>query len=183
MTDDLLRQLHGNLVSHFSLVKYLSIGVERVIIHLASECAFDVYAMEIRLGKDEAYTIEIDKSQGKQGIERIEAGWPIGSIRVVKRQDWIEPSTNSAGLIGNNPRIHSWGNIGTAPSTAEHCCIVNFGVVLTSGHRDRQAMVYLADYPGMVCFTTNALEIASLCDSYRGAQSPIENHHLLRPYR
>lgn len=167
MTDDLLKQLQGEAVSHFSLVKYLSLGIETVIIHLSSGYAVELHAREIKLGRDEAYTIEAQQSQGQEGIERVEAGWRVGSVRIVKRQDWIELGGDRADLIGDNPRVHTWGVVGTAPGTAAHLCIVDFGVVLVSEGRDRQAMIYLANYPGLVCFTTNALEITSLCDSYQ----------------
>ena len=60
---------------HFSLVKYLSLGIETVIIHLSSGYAVELHAREIKLGRDEAYTIEAQQSQGQEGIERVEAGW------------------------------------------------------------------------------------------------------------
>jgi hypothetical protein len=170
MTSDLLRRIEGKTVSHFSLVKYLHLGIERVLVHLSCGRGVNLRAKEIKLGKDEAYTIEAEESRGEEGIERIEADWLIGSVRIIKRQDWIEPLSRDMGQIGSNPRVHTWGAVGTVPEAAEHLCTVDFGVVLTAKDRDRQAMIYLADYPGLVCFTTKAVEINFLRDSYQAAE-------------
>ena len=167
MANDLLKRLKGNIVSRFSFVRYLSLGIERVLIHLDAEGGIELHTREVNLGKDEAYTLQAEEIWDKEGMEWIDAGWRIGNVRVIRRQDWLESSSNKVSLIGKNPRIHTWGAVGTAPDTAKYRRIVDFGVVLDSESLDHQAMVYLADYPGLVCFITDALEIRSLCDAYQ----------------
>ncbi len=168
MSNERLTSLAGEIISHFSLVRYLSLGIQRVIIHLRSGEAVSLGAREVRLGTDETYTIEVQEVAREEGTQRIDAGWCIGEVHIVKRQDWLELGSDEPDIVGKNPRTLTWGAVGAAPVTARDTQIVNFGAVMRSCDGLFQAMVYLADYPGLVCFTTNAEEISALCLSYEG---------------
>jgi hypothetical protein len=169
MSNEWLTKLHGEIISHFSVVKYLSLGVQRVIIHLCSGVDVSLAAREVKLGADETYTIEAERSVNQEGTQRIDAGWRIGEVRTIERQDWLELGSNEQELVGNNPRTLTWGIVGSAPETAVYTEVVDFGVAISSEDGLHQAMIYLADYPGLVCFTRNAQEIRALCDAYMTA--------------
>jgi hypothetical protein len=109
----------------------------------------------------------------EEGTQGIEAGWQIGEVRIIRRQDWLELGSGGPEIVGGNPRILTWGPVGAAPATASDNKIVDFGVVLRSDDGLHQAMVYLADYPGLVCFTVNAQEIGTLCASYESGVHPL----------
>jgi hypothetical protein len=169
MNSDMIKELdlNGETISEFSTVKYLSVGIQTVILNFASDKKIELFSKEITLGKDEAYTMDAREcSSTLSGINRISAGWRVGSWKIIQRQDWIEAGNFSDQLVGQNPRVHTWGPVGSAPREAQESCIVDFALLLLSADGDRQAMVYLSDYPGLLCFTTNAIEIEELLRSY-----------------
>jgi hypothetical protein len=169
MTNEWLTSLSGKIISHFSLVKYLSLGIQSVVIHLCSGATISFSAREVTLGSDETYTIEAEQSINQEGTQRIDAGWRIGEVLIIRRQDWLESGSNQQGLVGTNPRTLVWGVVGAAPKTATCSKVVDFGIAISSEDGLYQTMVYLDDYPGLVRFTRNALEIRTLHDAYVAA--------------
>jgi len=168
MNDAVLTRIRGRRISGFSFVKYPYLGLDRVILHLESDLAFEFKSKEIEFGPYEASTLDASECQGKTGMERIGAGWTVGTIETMERQDWLEPADENVKTMGVNPRRHKWGAIGTAPTEASHTIVVTSSIMFVSNLRDRQAMIYLADYPGLVSFTTDALEIASVREAHCG---------------
>ncbi len=170
MNDEILSRLRGQKVSGFSFVRYPHLGLlDLVILHLESDLAFGFRSREFKFGPYEAYTLEAVECRGKTGTERVEAGWTIATIETFERQDWLEPADKNVKTIGNNPTSHRWGAIGSAPAHASHTIIVTSSITFSSLSRDRRAMIYLADYPGLVSFTSDAGEMASVRKSHGGA--------------
>jgi hypothetical protein len=160
MNKKILTRIHGCRISGFSFVKYPQSEIDQVILHLASGPAFEFGSKEFLFGPYEAYTLKASEHHGNPGIERLDAGWTVGMIDVVERQDWLEPAGPNVKTIGNNPTTHAWGAVGTAPAHASHTTIVTSSVTFVSDARDHQAMIYLAEYPSFVSFTTDAREMA-----------------------
>jgi len=169
MNDEILNKLRGQTISGFSFVRYPHLGLNRVFLHLESDLAFEFKSREFKFGPYEAYTLEAVECRGKRGTEQVDGGWTIATIETFERQDWLEPADASVKTIGNNPTWHSWGTIGAAPARASHTIIVTSSITFSSLSRDRQAMIYLADYPGFVSFTMDAGEIASVRKAHGGA--------------
>jgi hypothetical protein len=169
MNDEILNRIRGRRISRFTFVKYPGSELDQVILHLESGPAFEFGSKEFVFGRYEAYTLQASEYHGNDGIERLDAGWTVGMIEVVERQDWLEPADANVKTIGNNPTTHTWGAIGTAPAHASHTTIVTSSITFVSDKRDRRAMVYLADYPGFVSFTTDAREITSVRRAHGGA--------------
>jgi hypothetical protein len=169
MNDKILNLIRGQRISGFSFVKYPGSELDGVILHLEAGPAFEFASKEFVFGPYEAYTLQASEYRGNSGIERIDAGWTVGVIEVVERQDWLEPAGANVKTIGNNPTRHTWGAIGTAPPHASHTTIVTSSITFVSDKRNHQAMIYLADYPGLVSFATDAREIASVRLAHGGA--------------
>ncbi|MGH9697679.1 MAG: hypothetical protein ACRD5Z_26300 [Bryobacteraceae bacterium] len=106
---------------------------------------------------------------GKTGTERIDARWTPATIEAFERQDWLEPTDKNVKTIGNNPTSHGWGAIGAAPADASHTIIVTSSITFSSLSRDRQAMIYLSNYPSLVSFTMDGGEIVSVRQAHGGA--------------
>ena len=158
--------LAGKVVSHFSIFELRNIGIERLIIHLGADDEIAFLAKEIKIGKDEIYTLDADTSLSQLGARKIQAGWRIGRNLLLQRQDWIEQTPYTGKTIGNNARVLTWGRVGCAPNDAVDRRTINFGIAFFSEDGNHQAMIHIADYPGTLCFTQNAQEISSLCDTY-----------------
>jgi hypothetical protein len=168
MNDEILSRIRGQRISAFSFVGYSRLEPDRIILHLESGLALEFSAHEFKFGPYEAYTLEVGECLGETGTQRIEAGWTVGTIETFERQDWLEPADKSVKTIGNNPTSHRWGAIGAAPAHASHTVIVTSSIIFSSLSRDRQAMIYLADYPGLISFTTDAGEMASVRKAHGG---------------
>jgi hypothetical protein len=167
MIDEFAHALVGTVISHFSLIHYPHIGLKKVIIHSNQDNCIGLFAREFRLGKDEAYVLEAQAEHGTMsGIERVGAGWHVGSAHVLRREDWIDSVADEAQYVGRNPRAHRWGPIGSAPPSAQCRIAVTFGIVLCSIQKDRQAIISLSDYPGLLIFTSNAIDIAKTMKYY-----------------
>jgi hypothetical protein len=169
MNDEILSRIRGQKISGFSFVRYPHLGLfERVILHLESGLAFEFRSREFKFGPYEAYKLEAVEFRGKTGTERIDAGWTVARIDAFERQDWLEPADKNVKTIGNNPTSHAWGAIGAAPAHASHAIIVTSSITFSPPSGDRQAMIYLADYPGLVGFTAEAGEMASVRKAHGG---------------
>jgi hypothetical protein len=168
MNKKILNLIRGRRISGFSFVTYGNVGLERVIMHMESSQTFQIKSKEIAFGSYEADTLEVIDCGETAGVERVDADWTVGTIDVFERQDWLEPAGTDIKTIGNNPTTHTWGAVGSAPTRASHTTIVISSITFISDKRDRQAMVYLANYPGLVCFTTDAREMASVRKAHGG---------------
>jgi len=168
MNSKLLSRIVDRRIASFAFVIHSQAGLRSVILHLQTGGSFEFRSREFRFGPYEAYTLEVRECDSKKGTNEIFAGWTVGTIDVAERQDWLEPGDPTIETIGRNPVDHSWGAIGSAPTSATHTVVVQSSIALISDTGEHQAMVYLTDYPGLVSFTTDAQEIAAVHRAHGG---------------
>ena len=161
-----LEGLVGETIVAFSFVELRFTGIENVLLELSAGNSIGVSADEVHLGGIEAHALRLSNIQRSvSGTRRMATGWQIGSVRVLQRQEWIESvdPSESDGIVGSNPRLQSWGPVGSVPGDP---CIVDFAIALRSTDRQRQALISLADYPGLLEFSTDAREVEQCIAEY-----------------
>lgn len=70
MSDEWSTKLCGEVISYFSVVKYVSLGIQQIVIHLSSGVNIGIDAREVKLGADETYTLDVDQSVAHEGTHR-----------------------------------------------------------------------------------------------------------------
>lgn len=165
--NELLNRIVGDVLTEVSLVKYPYIGIQRVVLVLAVGQNIELLTEEFKIGRDEAYQLIARECPDQlAGIERLKAGWRIGRYEILRRQEWVEVGKIISGLIGENPRLHSWGPIGSAPPNALHATIVTFAAAFFSDDLGHAFMAHVSDYPGLLKVSTDAAEIREFCRTY-----------------
>jgi hypothetical protein len=164
--DALLVSLIGETLVEVSLQKYPPVGLEAVILHMASGRAIKVCAKELDAQPD-VYSLELEElSDVVSGIQRVQCNFAVGKVDVVQRDEWDEPiQASAAATVGNNPRLHASGKIGSAPPHAMNVATATCGVVLCSP-LNQKLLVCTADFPELVEFTKNDIEIVKFQEAF-----------------
>ena len=158
--EKILLSLIGEKAIGICFVKYVDVGLEGVILKLSSGRSYKFYLKEILRKGDEMYTLEVDEFYGETAkMDCSTCNLQLAKIELLKRDEWIEKSEATDNLIGENPRVHNWGLIGSAPTSITDVNTVTCGIVIHTTPDNEQLMIFALEYPGLVGFTKKYTDI------------------------